>query len=361
MADKSEVFRQERKTINPTEVVNEPPVSQQFQNLEQVQAMQRELGHEVPEEPTMQIQGNLPPGFQEAMQKSKMQQQRHTREEPRHQPFDPRAERYAQFKDPNFEAVIHKLTAGKFDEVVLPSLGKFYHHNEAPSNGVLHIRAMTGAEEQILATPRYVKKGIAINKIFEQCISEQISSERLLAIDRTFLLIYLRGISYMPEYDVEVGCPSCPARFQTQINLNNLDVEECPEDFGPESLKGVLPTTGFTFQYRLCTGADEQAVADHRDQRIKEYGDNVADDTLIFKASLLLEEIEGVHGQHQIQTIIARLPIGDVAYLRNLISEPPFGVKTRIDIFCPSCTSEFEIDMPLEANFFFPRRKKEKI
>jgi hypothetical protein len=94
------------------------------------------------------------------------------------------------------------------------------------------------------------------------------------------------------------------------------------------------------------------------DRRVKEYGDNATDDTLLFRASLLIEEIEGVVGQHAIQTIVERLPINDVAYLRNIINEPPFGVKTKVDMICPSCTNDFDIDMPLESNFFFPRRNK---
>ncbi|WP_447516277.1 hypothetical protein, partial [Clostridioides difficile] len=63
---------------------------------------------------------------------------------------------------------------------------------------------MTGEEEQILATPRFVRKGQAINMIFQRCLKEQFRPEQFLTIDRTYILIYLRGISYSPNYDVEV-------------------------------------------------------------------------------------------------------------------------------------------------------------
>jgi hypothetical protein len=327
-------------------------------SLSDVENHRSDMNMEVPM--GMEIQGNLPPQLQDAMRRQPMQQKR-TKQEAEQPQFNPH-DRFAQFRDPALEAALKKLQglSGNYDEVVLPSLGRFYENGEGPANGVLHIRPMTGAEEQILATPRYVKKGQAINKIFQQCVAEEIDAERLLTVDRTYLLIYLRGISFTPAYDVDIQCPSCSARFQTTIDLNSLSVEDCPDHFNTSELEGELPTSGLKFRYRLSTGRDEQLVTEHRDRRLKEYGDAAADDTLLFRASLLIEEIEGVVGQHAIQTIISRLPINDVAYLRNVINEPPFGVNTKVDMICPSCTSEFEIDMPLESNFFFPRRNKEQ-
>lgn len=364
MADnKDKGFRQERKAAFTPNDTNEAPVAPRDMSmpvppsLTDVENHRSDMGMEAPE--SLQIQGNIPPQLQNELRRP--MQQKRTKQEAPEQQFAPN-DRFAQFRDPALEAALKKLQglSGNYDEVTLPSLGKFYTNGEGPANGVLHMRPMTGAEEQILATPRYVKKGQAINKIFQQCISEDIDAERLLTVDRTYLLIYLRGISFTPAYDVDVQCPACAARFQTTLDLNGLDVEDCPDHFNAEDLEGVLPTSGLKFRYRLSTGRDELLVNEHRERRIKEFGDSATDDTLLYKASLLIEEIEGVVGQHAIQTIISRLPINDVAYLRNIINEPPFGVNTKIDMICPSCTSEFEIDMPLEANFFFPRRNKEQ-
>jgi hypothetical protein len=353
MSDPNKGFRQERKPAFPQPEPIEMP------SLEDVQSHRADMGMQNPE--PVQIQGNLPPDFQRIVQNQEPRMQQKRTKQESDQSINP-MDRYGQFRDPAYENVLKKLQpTGNYDEVVLPSLGKFYTNGEGPSDGILHIRPMTGAEEQILSTPRFVKKGVAINKIFQQCISERIDPEKLLTVDRTFLLIYLRGISFTHNYDVDVQCPNCSARFQTAIDLNSMDIEDCPEYFTAEKLEGVMPTSGLTFRYRLSTGRDEQLVTEHRDRRVKEYGDSAADDTLLYRASLLIEEIEGVVGQQSIQQIISRLPINDVAYLRNLVNEPPFGVDTSIDMICPSCTSEFEIEMPLESNFFFPRRNKDQM
>ena len=117
-----------------------------------------------------------------------------------------------------------------YEEITLPSLGRFYNGDDGPVDGILHIRQMTGEEEEILAQPRFVKKGKVIDMIFEKCVQEPIRADRLLGVDRTFILIFLRGISYTPFYDVEIKCPECDTRFQTTIDLHSLEVTQRAHD-----------------------------------------------------------------------------------------------------------------------------------
>lgn len=246
-----------------------------------------------------------------------------------------------------------------YEEIELPSKGRFYDDINGPANGIISIRPMTGEEEQILATPRFVKKGQAINMIFQRCLKEQFKVDQLLTIDRTYMLIYLRGISYSPNYDVEVKCPECERKFGTTIDLNSMYVTSCPDDYGPD-MHDVLPHTKLSFSYRLSTGRDEQDITDHKDRRIKAFGDTSPDDSLIYRTATLLDNIDGLTNKSELQILLKNLPIDDVAYIRNCINEPPFGVDTNVEIICPSCLQDFEVDLPLEANFFFPRRKKTK-
>jgi len=252
-----------------------------------------------------------------------------------------------------------KNSSTVYEEIELPSKGRFYDGETGPANGIVAVRPMTGEEEQILATPRFVRRGQAINMIFQKCLRDgnTFRPENLLTIDRTYLLIYLRGISYSTKYEVEVKCPDCEKKFGTTINLDEMAVDPCPDEYGP-ILQDVLPTTKLPFTYRLSTGKDEQDITDYRDRRIKAFGDSSADDTLTYRTATLLNEIDGIKGKNDLQVLLKNLPINDVSYIRNCINEPPFGVDTNIEITCPSCLHDFEVDLPLEASFFFPRRKK---
>lgn len=247
-----------------------------------------------------------------------------------------------------------------FEEITLPSLGRFYDGTDGPTDGKIHIRPMTGEEEQILATPRFVKKGQAMNMIFSRCIQEPYRPENLLSVDRTFVLIYLRGISYGNEYEVEIKDPDSDSRFSTVIDLNSLPVETCPLDFGPV-LSDTLPQTGLTFTYRLSRGRDETELQDHRERRRKQFGDGVADDTLIFRTAQLTESIANITAKEEIQVLLKNLPVKDIAYIRSIVNDPPFGVDTNVTILSPASNEEFEVALPMEANFFFPRHKRKSI
>ena len=339
-----ETFRPEKRKITSEDFGDDLPVKEM-----------REL-------PGVEIKGNIPPAFREAMRQTEAAEAKPSAKEvASHMSPVKTMNPYGAPVNEKLEKILAALqqTVQQWEPVMLPSKGKFYNGKDGPTDGVLRVKAMTGHEEQILATPRYIKRGQAINMIFKNCVQEKIDPEKLLSVDRTFLLIYIRGISYSTKYEVEVKCPECTMKFSTAVDLDNdIVVNHCPDDFTLESLTDVLPRTKFNFRYRLATGDDEQKVVSYREQRIKSFGDQVKDDTMAFRASLLIEELEGVTSQHDIQNLIEKLPIEDVSYIRNLINDPPFGVDTNVSIDCPSCTANFNIDLPMEANFFFPRKRR---
>jgi hypothetical protein len=375
MAD--EIFRQVRKKVTAEDLGE----SQEESPLSSVRSVQDAIAKETGKEPTrpfeaqeapFQVAGNLPPEFRAAMAQRAMgnppvakREESDDSFEPFEAPPDrPRAAAKRQSPTPDskirvqgsdaLEGLLQQLAGNHtWEEFEFPSKSKFYT-NIPP---VINVRAMTGEEEQILATPRWVKKGKAIDMIFSRCIKENIRTEDLLSSDRTHLLIYLRGISYTPEYDVEIKCPNCSMKFAHVIDLNDMEVETCPDDFGPDDLGGVLPISKFSYRYRLATGQDEQEISSYREKRIQQWGDQGDDDTLLYRTALLLEEIEGVTMKKELALLLKKLPIQDVAHLRNEINTPPFGVDTEIPMLCPACTEEFKIDLPLETNFFFPRKK----
>jgi hypothetical protein len=304
-----------------------------------------------------EITGNVPPQFKQMMAAAK-----------RGESVNPQAAQPTYKEPPQFAAsgasqgALSKLLDGLktsfYETIELPSKGLFYE-NELLKSGQLHVRPMTGAEEEILATPRHVRKNEAIDMIFKRCIEEHIDSTDLLTIDRNYLLIWLRGISYSPLYEVKVKCPACENSFDTEIDLNVLPVEQCPDDFTSATLSGTLPKSGYRFTYRLSTGKDEMAILQYREKQAKKFV-NSTDDTLTFRTSLLLNNIEDVTDTKSLQILLKRLPISDVAYLRSLINEPPFGVDTDVGLVCSICANEFNIDLPLEASFFFPSYKKKE-
>jgi len=344
-----EIYKQQRRPITSQEITGEEAEKLSktpAETMARAHEIHRELGHDIPKDDSI-IKGNIPPQVQEALEKRKGAKAGSPL-------FN------VSTNNPELEEIFARLKekTGRYEEINLPSMGRFYNGSDGPTDGKVNIRPMTGNEEMILATPRFLKKGIALDMIFKECIKEPIQPTKLLTIDRTFILIYLRGISYGPDYEVEVRCPECSSSFTTNIDLN-LPVEECPDEFNESSLEDKFPKSELRFRYRLSTGADEQAVSEHQEKRIKTFGEAATDDTILYRMALLTESIEHVKGIRLVQAVLQRLPIEDINYLRNLIIEPPFGPNTKVGIYCPSCSNDFQVNLPLEADFFFPRRKKE--
>lgn len=383
----SETFRPRK--INPSEIAGTPPQQPSHPTPEPVDfkkiaAIHEAAGNPLPADPDLpamkspvgdfnspaQIQGFVPPEIAKMMSEGvkQMAGTSATPALPQRGPMPSASITTPTTGGDVFREMIADIKhfTTNYEEIVLPSRGRFYDGNDGPTNGVINIRPMTGQEEKIIATPRFVKKGQAINMIFKNCMMEKFDPDQFLSVDRDYLLIYLRGISYSPDYEVQIRCNECQTSFNHVVNLDTLYMDYCPEDFDRNSMIDVLPKTGFKFVYRLSRGKDETVVLDHRDRRIKDWGDSAHDDTLLFRASMLIEQMETksggiLTGQHNILNVLEQLPIQDVSYIRNLLTDPPFGVNKKLTVMCPSCIRDFQTELPLEANFFFPRTRKKMV
>lgn len=367
-----EVFRPGKRKPSNESSIN--PLDNPFHKLKEVhQAAGEEVGnkatglpareamHPMADAPPIQMSGKVPPEFQKMLNQRNMgnpmaqQDTNFAKQEIARPAMASEAAAPSGRLSPEFESLLSKLNnVTAWEKINLPSKGKFY--TDIP--GVLHVRPMTGYEEQILTQQRFVKKGQAIDMIFQKCIQEAIQPSKLLAVDRTYLLIYLRAISYTTEYDVEIKCPECSFKFNKVIDLDALELDPCDDNFGVEQLQGKLPTSGFSFKYRLPTGEDDQEVSRHREKRLKAFGEQQDDDTVMHRTALLLDNIEGVSDKQELMHLLKKLPVNDVVHIRNLTNTPPFGVNTIVPMACPSCYSDFDVDLPFEAGFFFPRKKK---
>ena len=99
---------------------------------------------------------------------------------------------------------------------------------------------------------------------------------------------------------------------------------------------------------------------DHKKRLSKNFDTSEkADDTMLFRLAVLIDNIADITDTKDILTLLQNLPINDVSHLRNLINNPVFGVDTNIPIQCPNCPAEFDVDLPMESNFFFPRKVKQ--
>lgn len=246
----------------------------------------------------------------------------------------------------------------QFEEVILPSRNMLYEKYGLEIDKPIHVRPMTIEEEKIISTPRMIRSGQAIDRIFDACIYENIPVGKLLTADRTFLLFYIRGISYGPDYEVDIKCPSCDTQFTEEINLDTLPIEMCSDDFEGE-ISCILPDSQLAIKYKVPNGEDERALSRHRDMMIRGgFRSDAPDDTLVRRNIMLITNIEGITNKIEIEQIVNNIGVKDSNFIREKINNPGFGIITDISMRCNYCYHEWELDLPIDANFFFPRTKR---
>jgi len=256
------------------------------------------------------------------------------------------------------EIIAHLKKKQQFEEVMLPSRNMLYEKYNLIVDKPIHVRPMTIEEEKIISTPRLIKSGQAIDKIFEACIYENVPPGKLLTADRTFLLFYIRGISYGPDYEVDIKCPSCDTQFSEEINLDTLSIEFCADDFEGE-ISCILPDSQLAIKYKVPNGDDERTLSRHRDMIIRGgFRSDAPDDTIVRRNIMLITNIEGITNKIEIEQIVSNIGVQDSNFIREKINEPGFGINTNIGMQCKYCYHEWELDLPIDANFFFPRTKR---
>ena len=215
-------------------------------------------------------------------------------------------------------------------ELTLPSEGKGYKLIEPESP--ITLRPMTFEDEKALAsTP---KGQDPVNTLLSRCLSNVTVSE-LFLMDKLYILLKLREISYGDEYNTLVVCPQCKAENEMSIKLSELNVYPVPDDF-TDPVDVSLPVIGKMAKVRLPRVKDEKFIE----------AANVLDQLWRF-----IPEIDGHSDKSLIAAVINKLPLKDSKTIINAL-KTPYGVDTKVKFSCNQCGGATIIDLPITASFF---------
>lgn len=231
-------------------------------------------------------------------------------------------------------------------------------HGYVDKEGVCHyeaeVREMTGVEEDILGDRR-IPVGQRMDKILANCTvrigtlteSKQIQTviRKLTVADRLRLLIGVRIVSFEPSYAFRAKCSECGSENNFTVGLDTLEVDY-PEDRLLRQLDIVLPS-GAKCKFHILTGEDETKMAAARKD---------AKDLMSLAIMARLDELSGKKPD---MAEIKRLSMRDRNFLRQNFMRTEGGVKTEVDVDCPSCGKAFKSECDIgQANFFFPNAEK---
>jgi len=229
------------------------------------------------------------------------------------------------------EELLKDLPTDVAVEVDLPSEGKAYKLEDPDSP--ITIRPMTFEDEKALVSA--AKGQDPVNIILQRCTTN-IKTSDLLAMDKLYLIMKLREISYGDDYNTVLLCSHCGSENPTTVKLSDLNVNPVPDNF-EDPITVFLPTLKKEAKVRLPRVRDEKFM-------------KTAEDALN-QLWRFVVEIAGHTDKSVIAPVIDKLPLVDVRTIMNAIKSD-YGVDTKVKFQCAHCGGASIVDLPIDANFF---------
>lgn len=227
--------------------------------------------------------------------------------------------------------LLKDLPADSEVEVELPSECRAYKLID-PAAPVT-IRPLTFEDEKSMLTGG--KGADPVNIVLQRCVSN-VSVGDLLPMDKMFLLLKLREISYGDDYTVMLLCPECNGENEITVKLSDLTVNPVPDDFtGVEEvfLKGIKKKVTI----RLPRVKDERYITSLDDI-----------ETNLWR---FVSAIEKYTDPAVIAQVIKKLPVRDIKTIMAAL-KTDYGVERKVKLDCRHCKAVSVVDLPISENFF---------
>lgn len=264
-----------------------------------------------------------------------------------------------------------------WEDVKLPSEG-LYYDGKIP-DGIVQVRPFGLQAEKIMATQRLVKSGKSMDHIFEHYVKlpNDYNQQDLLASDRSFLLYYLRGITYGNDYEFSITCSNedCKMVSPHIQDLSQLytNMKKPNREIGPEPFKVILPyfsslfskETGdkidFWVKLRFLRGRDlYQLFQKSKNDKYSNLSDTIEQNLALFIVEIMddVESNTGCSDHFKINKFIQKLHSVDSSTIRDFIKENTPLLDTVVRVECPHCNNEMKIELPINENFFRPAKSR---
>ena len=212
-------------------------------------------------------------------------------------------------------------------KVDLPSECRVY--DNLPTDEPVTILPMTFDDEKIIAT---AKREDASNLLLSKCAPD-INVGSLLTMDKIYLLMKIREVSYGDDYHPTIVCPGCSVETKTVIKISELPVNPVPDDF-KDTFDLDLPVSKRKVKVRLPRVKDEKYTSDIN--------------THLWR---FLVDVEG-HTDSLVRSgFVKGLPLRDVKVIVAAM-KLPYGVESKIKFECPECSKTTVIELPIDSSFF---------
>jgi len=216
-------------------------------------------------------------------------------------------------------------------EVNLPSECRVYTL-EDPDMPIT-VRPMTFDDEKSIVSAK--RDDDPVNLVLQRCVSN-IKVMDLLPMDKLYLIMKLREISYGDDYNTLLICQKCTSENPTTVKLSSLNVNPVPDDF-EDPITIILPVAKKEVKVRQPRVRDEKVLFDK--------------ETAMDQLWRFVAEIDGHSDKSIVAAVMDKLPLKDMRTILNSIKSD-YGVDTKVKFACKDCGGVSVVDLPIDASFF---------
>lgn len=238
----------------------------------------------------------------------------------------------------------------------LPSKGLVYSKENPLASGQVEMKYMTAREEDILTNVNLLRQGLAIEKMLISLIKSPIKYEDLTLGDRNGLLIAARILAYGKDYTFSYKNPNTGEDEKVAVDLQNMKYKEVDWNLfsNKNEFEFVLPYSKNTVTFKILTVTDDKKI-DEEVKGLKKATNQEAGSI----STRLKHQITSVNGDYSTKTIRDFIDQGyllsrDSIELRKHIERVTPDIDTTVTFFLKDST-EVSTDLPMTADFFFPR------
>ena len=223
----------------------------------------------------------------------------------------------------------------------------------------VELAPLSGQDEELIAAQQPITSAALVTALLSRCVlrvgritpASEALARRLLVIDRQFLLLKLRQITFGDHVQATVQCPwgACRKKVDIDFSLAGIPVRES-EEKGPLYTRELSPEAAFTNElgeqyrqvvFRLPNGEDQEAIAPM-----------VEEDEATALALLLARCIRRLGPRRDPGSeIVDRLsPLARTEIARHMEVAAPH-IDLTLTAHCPECNREFTVPFDLQEFF----------
>jgi len=237
----------------------------------------------------------------------------------------------------------------------LPSEGKMYPEGHPlRDKKKIELKQMTAKEENILASVDFVKAGIELQKLIESVVLiPELDASTIVNMDRQSIIYALRVNAFGTGYgNADIACPECGSKLKKMV-LPDL---QKPEEDIPESASLIRTSDGcaqIVTPSKLKVKLKPLGMTEEKEVMNRSIVDGKFTSMVIPFLETTIVGIDEEQDTAELKEIIENLRSVDVRFVMDIYPKLFPTFKLSVTAECTSCDMTEEVEVPLNAAFFW--------